>query len=221
MSQSVSPFSFRSHPVRVVLREGEPWFVATDVAEALGYATAKDASRHLSEAQKDRHILPTLSGDHAGRGGGNQSVTIINESGLYRLVLRSRKPEAVAFSDWVTGEVLPSIRKTGAYQRAHVVEPAPVVPAVATLDLSRLSGQRWLLTRHGDQLHIGAADPSDVFVKPDNPWSLRVLFSCLSTEHLKLAMEQGVFELTRRASGEPGCDQLLHALHSPVTAAQG
>lgn len=117
MTQSVpTVFNFQSHPVRTVLQGGEPWFVASDVADALGYATAKDAARNLADNQKGRHILPTP--------GGTQSVTIINESGLYRLVLRSRKPEAVAFSDWVTGEVLPAIRKTGQYNALPVL-PAP------------------------------------------------------------------------------------------------
>lgn len=104
-----SVFNFGTHAVRIVVRDGEPWFVATDVAAALGYLTAKDAARNLSEHQKGGHILPTP--------GGEQRVTIINESGLYRLVLRSRKPEAEKFSDWVTGEVLPSIRKTGRYEK--------------------------------------------------------------------------------------------------------
>ena len=106
-SAQITPFNFGTHSVRVVMRDGEPWFVASDVADALGYLTAKDAARNLGEHQKGGHILPTP--------GGEQRVTIINESGLYRLVLRSRKPEAEKFSDWVTGEVLPSIRKTGGY----------------------------------------------------------------------------------------------------------
>lgn len=104
-----SVFNFGAHAVRIVVRNGEPWFVAADVAAALGYLTAKDAARNLSEHQKGGHILPTL--------GGEQRVTIINESGLYRLVLRSRKPAAEQFSDWVTGEVLPSIRKSGRYEK--------------------------------------------------------------------------------------------------------
>jgi prophage antirepressor-like protein len=108
-SAQITPFNFGTHAVRVVMRNGEPWFVATDVAEALGYRNAPDAARNLSEHQKaSTQIVRSTSG-------GNPNVTIINESGLYRLVLRSRKPEAEKFSDWVTGEVLPSIRKTGSY----------------------------------------------------------------------------------------------------------
>jgi prophage antirepressor-like protein len=107
MSTNPAVFNFHTSEIRVIIKNSEPWFVCSDVASALGYTTAKDASRNLADHQKGRQIVPTLGGD--------QTVTLINESGLYRLVLRSRKPEAVAFSDWVTGEVLPMIRKTGSY----------------------------------------------------------------------------------------------------------
>ena len=106
-----SVFNFGAHAVRIVVRNGEPWFVAADVAEALGYRNAPDAARNLGEHQKaSTQIVRSTSG-------GNPNVTIINESGLYRLVLRSRKPAAEQFSDWVTGEVLPSIRKSGRYEK--------------------------------------------------------------------------------------------------------
>lgn len=132
MAQSIIPFDFHSHPVRIVMRDGEPWFVATDVAKALGYRNAPDAARNLDDHQRNTtQIVRRTSG-------GNPNVTIISESGLYRLVLRSRKPEALKFSDWVTGEVLPSIRKTGAY-RAN--------PAASELDVSAMSNRtRYLVT---------------------------------------------------------------------------
>lgn len=118
-------FNFQSHPVRTVLRDGEPWFVATDVAEALGYRDAEVAARHLGAHQKGVHLI----------GVPGQKLTLINESGMYRLVLRSRKPEAVAFSDWVTGEVLPAIRKTGRYEMAQSTPalPPPAQPVVLSL----------------------------------------------------------------------------------------
>lgn len=108
-SATPSVFKFNTHKVRVVMRDGEPWFVAADVAAALGYRNAPDAARNLPDHQKSStQIVRSTSG-------GNPNVTIISEGGLYRLVLRSRKPEAEAFTDWVTSEVLPSIRKTGGY----------------------------------------------------------------------------------------------------------
>lgn len=117
-------FNFADNQVRLVVRDGEPWFVATDVATTLGYRNAPDASRHLDDDEKGTHILRTPGGD--------QSLTVINESGLYALVLRSRKPEARKFAKWVTREVLPSIRKTGQYQQ-------PVAQANPAVDYGRIS----------------------------------------------------------------------------------
>ena len=114
MTAQVLPFSFKEKTIRTVLIDGEPWFVAVDVAVALGYRNAPDAARHLDDDEKGTQIVRTP--------GGSQKVTVINESGLYALVLRSRKPDARKFAKWVTGEVLPSIRKTGSYM-------APAFPA--------------------------------------------------------------------------------------------
>lgn len=105
--------------IRTCLIDGEPWFVGNDVASILGYKSPKDTIRmHVPE--KDRSLVQ-LSDIQVG----NESslpdhmkgvkITIINESGLYRLILRSNMPNAEKFSDWVTSEVIPSIRKTGSY----------------------------------------------------------------------------------------------------------
>lgn len=113
-------FSFGEHAVRVVVRDGEPWFVASDVAKALEFRDASNAARMLSAHQKGTHSVSTVQG--------NQQVTVVSEGGLYRMVLRSRKPSAVAFSDWVTDEVLPAIRKTGVYVgKPFAVNPGDVL----------------------------------------------------------------------------------------------
>lgn len=93
--------------VRAVVKDGEPWFVAKDVCDALSIADSKSSLRFLEDDEKGVHSMHTL--------GGTQQVSIINESGLYSLILRSRKPEAKKFKKWVTAEVLPSIRKHGMY----------------------------------------------------------------------------------------------------------
>ena len=98
---------YTDHPVRIVDRDGEPWCVAKDVCAVLEIAKVDSAIRSLDEDEKDAHSMSTL--------GGVQEMSIVSEAGLYSLVLRSRKPEAKAFKRWVTHEVLPSIRKTGAY----------------------------------------------------------------------------------------------------------
>lgn len=106
----VQLFNFESYEVRSLLLNNEPWFVGKDVAEALGYSKARNAiATHIdSEDKKDAPIQGTL--------GGVQEMTVINESGLYSLVLSSKLPSAKKFKRWVTSEVLPALRKTGQYQ---------------------------------------------------------------------------------------------------------
>lgn len=96
--------------VRVVTSEqGEPLFVATDIASALEYRDSHTMTRNLDDDEKGTHIVCTL--------GGNQELSVITESGVYSAILTSRKPSAKKFKKWLTSEVLPSIRKTGGYQR--------------------------------------------------------------------------------------------------------
>lgn len=95
--------------VRTLEREGEPWFVLKDVCDALHISSVGNVANRLDEDDVDlADIIDSL--------GRRQSTTIINESGLYSVILRSDKPEAKPFRKWVTSEVLPAIRKTGGYQ---------------------------------------------------------------------------------------------------------
>lgn len=103
----VIPFTFDQHDVRVVMRNGQPWWVAKDVCVILEITEAHRSLAGLDEDEKGRHTVTTL--------GGPQDMAIINEPGLYSLVLRSRKPEARRFKRWITHKVLPAIRKTGSY----------------------------------------------------------------------------------------------------------
>jgi prophage antirepressor-like protein len=113
MTTHVVPFQFEtSSPIRVVIIDGNPWFVLNDVADALGFDRGRDAARMLDDDEKGAHIMRTPGGD--------QELTVINESGLYSLIIKSRKPEAKKFKKWVTAEVLPSIRKTGSYSTASL-----------------------------------------------------------------------------------------------------
>lgn len=98
--------------VRAVTLEGEPWFVAADVCRALGLG---NSSMAVSKLDDDEKMTLSLTDSHSGQRGGAQMATIINEPGLYALVLSSRKPEAKAFKRWITHEVIPAIRKTGGY----------------------------------------------------------------------------------------------------------
>ncbi|MNZ06993.1 hypothetical protein D3C78_237590 [compost metagenome] len=117
---NVIPFSFDQHPVRVVELDGQPWFVASDVAVALEYRDADKLTRLLDEDEAGTHIVGTRSANGVEQ---DREVLIINESGLYSAILRSRKASAKRFKKWVTAEVLPSIRKTGRYEAA-AAQPA-------------------------------------------------------------------------------------------------
>lgn len=106
----VQLFNFENHEVRSLLINSEPWFIGKDVADVLGYKNQNDAlSKHVDGEDKDTIAIR----DSIGR---NRNTPIINESGLYCLVLSSKLPSAKKFKRWVTSEVLPTLRKTGQYQ---------------------------------------------------------------------------------------------------------
>lgn len=109
-------FSFNGLDVRTVLIDGEPYFVGKDIAEILGYAKSRNAIKnHVDdEDKKDAPIQGDL--------GGTQTMTVINESGLYSLILSSKLPTAKKFKHWVTSEVLPAIRKHGGYLTDEKIE---------------------------------------------------------------------------------------------------
>lgn len=98
---------YQDHPVRIIEQDGEPWFVAKDVCEILEIRNSRSSIALLDEDERGVHSMDTPSG--------KQEMTVVSEAGLYSLILKSRKPEAKAFRRWVTHEVLPAIRKTGAY----------------------------------------------------------------------------------------------------------
>ena len=107
--------------IRTIEKDGEPWFVGKDVAAALGYEKPTDAVRkHVDVEDRGISKMETPSGA--------QETTIINESGLYSLVLSSKLPTAKKFKRWVTSEVIPSIRKHGAYMTPETLEAAILNP---------------------------------------------------------------------------------------------
>lgn len=111
--------------VRTVLIDGEPWFVGKDVAQMLGYSNARDAlTRAVDDEDKKMSGIPTPSR-------GVQEMTIINESGLYSLIMSSKLPTAKAFKRWVTSEVLPTIRRQGSYSVQQSITPAQLIAAQA------------------------------------------------------------------------------------------
>ena len=147
--------------MRTLEINGEPWFVGKDVAEVLGYKEAAKAIReHVDNEDKGVSVLDTP--------GGKQTMTIINESGLYSLILSSKLPTAKEFKRWVTSEVLPSIRKHGAYMTTETLEKALLSPdyliRLATA-LKSEQEQRKLLEEKNEQqrLKIEEDKPKVIF----------------------------------------------------------
>lgn len=141
MKTEITPFEYNRQTLRTIADEsGNPWFVLADVCAVLEIANSRDVAARLDEDEKGVGQIDTL--------GGIQNMTIISESGLYAVILRSDKPQAKPFRKWVTGEVLPSIRKTGSYQTgnelpsleqgkqklAQLKQAAAAVRAIASMD---------------------------------------------------------------------------------------
>lgn len=126
--QALSVFNFEDAAVRTLVIDGEPWFVAADVCRILDVANPTDALKRLDD---DERTLVSIEGASNG-----QPVNAINEPGLFSLVMASRKPEARRFKRWVTHEVLPAIRKTGAYlnEPAEVSIARGLIAATALLE---------------------------------------------------------------------------------------
>ena len=115
MSNDLITFEFVTQSVRVLIIDGEPWFVAVDVCAALHINNNRMALERLDDDERGVSVMDTP--------GGPQKMSIINESGLYALILTSRKPEAKKFKKWVTSEVLPTLRKQGHYTILGADEP--------------------------------------------------------------------------------------------------
>lgn len=113
-------FTYNGNEVRIVQKDGEPWWVLKDVCEVLGISKYRDTAARLEDDEREPIRVDTL--------GGAQEMLCVNESGLYNVIIRSDKPEAKPFRKWITSEVLPSIRKHGAYMTPETLEAAILNP---------------------------------------------------------------------------------------------
>jgi prophage antirepressor-like protein/mRNA-degrading endonuclease toxin of MazEF toxin-antitoxin module len=128
MEQLQKVFNYQGNQVRTVLKDGEPWFVATDVCMILEIDNPSQALTRLDADERNTIIL--------NEGIGNPTKSIVSESGLYSLVLSSRKPEAKAFKRWITHDVIPQIRKTGSYSvQPQSIEDLIIMQAQSMKDL--------------------------------------------------------------------------------------
>lgn len=142
MSDQIIPFRFGDTSVRTIQIDGEPWFVAADIAELLGSKAASGITRMVDDEDKGFHKVVTP--------GGEQTLVIINESGLFTALLRSNHPSAKAIRRWVTSEVLPAIRKTGSY----TAQAAPL----SELDIIKQQhGAISILLEHNERMAVEVA----------------------------------------------------------------
>lgn len=141
-NSSVVPFMFDSHEIRTLTVDGEPYFVAKDMAEALGYSNTRDA---ISKHCKNQNSVAIRGGNR-----GNPNLTIIPESDVYRLITKSRLPEAERFERWVFEEVLPSIGRTGSYQHEQPEPSQPALTESTPADRRPLRDavERWVRSRY-------------------------------------------------------------------------
>ncbi|MCC9308014.1 hypothetical protein LN042_13090 [Kitasatospora sp. RB6PN24] len=208
MENPVIPFDFEGREVRVVTIEGEPWWVAADVCAVLEHSNSRKALQTLDEDE----VGVTIAYTSVGR----RRVSIINEPGLYSLVLRSRKPQARAFKRWLTHEVIPAIRRTGRYAPEPEPEAAPR-PGWAEAMVTDIAGRATQLFEHRVQeleaRHEGLLDQVTALEQRHAELSLRVRRDAelLAAMSARLAEVSGAMwtlggrvELLCTMSGAPG-----------------
>ena len=154
--------------IRTITIDGEPWFVGKDVAEVLGYSNPRDAlSKHVDAEDKGVANCDTL--------GGTQEMTIINESGLYSLIISSKLPSAKAFKRWVTADILPAIRKTGGYMTDELLAKCQKDPNVMFAFAEELLKLRDKTNALESKLDVAQpkADFYDTFIRANKCTGLR------------------------------------------------
>lgn len=172
--------------VRAVVKDGEPWFVAKDVCDALEIGNVSQAVSYLDEDEKSNIITNDIAQN------GGRAPLIINESGLYSLILRSRKPEAKKFKKWVTAEVLPSIRKHGVYATGEKLEEMLADPDTMILTLQALKTERE--KRKGLEAKAEEDSPkvlfADAVMASNSSISIRELARVLHQNHIDIGQNR-------------------------------
>lgn len=189
----VGPFLYqtteRPEPVRVVMRDDQPWFAAVDLCRILGIRNSRDALARLDDDEKGVVLTDTL--------GGRQELSAVTESGMFALVLGSRKPSARRFRKWLTAEVLPALRKQGYYALGA---PTAIAAAKAAAHLHRhdkavLAAVRYFVERGAPPPRIGEiAQMAGLSI--ENTW-----------QSLNLLKEVRLIELTEIGGPRPGYDR--------------
>lgn len=182
---NIETFTLGDISLRGMLIEGEPWFIAMDVAKALDYAHTERMTKRLDEGEVQTHQIG---------GFGNRGINLISEPGIYSAILGSKKPEAKAFKKWVTTEVLPTIRKTGSYS----VEPKTPQTYVEALEaLLETEKARLALEEKNRELEP-KAKVHDKVLEPGSSIGFRQVCATLRDDYPQV-LEPQVKELLRKA----------------------
>ncbi|WP_237185525.1 BRO family protein [Rothia nasimurium] len=160
----VQTFDFNGLTLRALLVEGEPWFVLADLVKALGLTNASVVANRLREKGVSKTYTPTA--------GGRQLTTIIDEGNLYRVIMRSNSPAAEPFESWVTDDVLPAIRKTGAYEK-------PKTEAEKVLEVFELLRAQAEESRRELEVARPKAEVYDKILTPEHTFGFRDLCKSL------------------------------------------
>jgi len=183
-------FNYNEHPIRTIERDGDPWFVGKDVAEVLGYTNSRKALLdHVDDEDKGVTKCDTP--------GGEQEMVIINESGLYSLVFNSKLPFAKHFKHWVTSEVLPSIRKHGAYATPVTAAQMLADPNIAIELLKTLVTEQAAKAELQNQINelVPKANFCDMVLRSSNLVSVSVIakdYGMSAVRFNKLLQEHGI-----------------------------
>lgn len=192
----ITPFIFPTtgQTVRTVTVDGEPWFVATDVTDILGYVNGRDAASRLPERMRNTVAL-------ADGTPGNPNRTIISEPGVYRLAMRSTLLSAEAFQDWLAEDVVPSIRKTGSYSLPRELTRLELIDMARDSELGRIEAENRALAAEHQMLELApAAHAWDVLASANGDYSVGDAAKILSRDPAIKTGQQRLFT-TMRAYG--------------------
>lgn len=177
MSGHIVPFDYGGAQVRTVLVDGEPWFVLADLARVLAIREVSRLASRLDDGVRQTHPIP----DSMGR---VQQTTVVSEAGMYEVVIRSDKPEAAAFRRWITGTVLPEIRKTGSYG-APAFDPASLTRAEILTMALNAETERLALEQQNKELSP-KAEAFESFIDATGHYSVGSVAKMLGTSQNKL-----------------------------------
>ncbi|SNS59602.1 BRO family protein [Rhodococcoides kyotonense] len=183
---TLAPFQYAGHTLRTVIVDDEPWFVLGDLCKVLGLTRgASQIAERLDEGVRQTYPLQTT--------GGRQNVTIVNEPGMYEVVIRSDKPDAVAFRRWITAEVLPTIRKTGSYNTAPALS-GPELLAHAVIEAqAMIAAKDERIAELEPKAHV-----ADKILDADGDYSVRDAAQALTRAGIKVGATRLFNDLEHR-----------------------